>query len=246
MAFLVGAGGFAGVAGTAGGIASLVSYPALLAVGIGPLPANVTNAVALVGAGVGATLGSRPELRGQWPRLRRWALLTAGGGTAGAVLLLVTPPGVFDWIVPFLVASASLLLLAQPRVTTWHQARPRRGTELIVLAGIATVSVYSGYFGAGAGVLILAVLLVLVDQDLARANALKNTLLMIADVVPAVVFAAAGPVVWAAAVPLAVGAFAGGTLGPAVTRRAPRTLLRIVIALCGLALAGWLLNRAAA
>jgi uncharacterized membrane protein YfcA len=206
---------------------------------------NVTNAVALVASGVGSTLGSRPELQDQRARLRRWALLCVGGGTVGAVLLLVTPRGVFDWIVPFLVALASLLLLVQPRITTWHEARPRRGTEPLVLAGVFGVSVYSGYFGAGAGILILAVLLVLVDQDLARSNVLKNTLLMIADVIPAIVFALAGPVVWTAALPLAVGAFAGGTVGPAVTRRAPKDLLRIVIAFCGLALAGGLVNSAA-
>lgn len=165
---------------------------------------------------------------------------------AGAVLLLVTPRGVFDWIVPFLIALASMLLLAQPRITSWHQARPRRGTEPVVLAAVFAVSLYSGYFGAGAGILILTVLLVLVDQDLPRSNALKNTLLMMADLLPAAVFALAGPVVWTAAIPLAIGALAGGTIGPAVTRRAPPGLLRIGIALCGLALAGWLLNSAAA
>lgn len=126
--------------------------------------------MALVASGVGSTLGSRPELQDQRARLRRWALLCVGGGTVGAVLLLVTPRGVFDWIVPFLVALASLLLLVQPRITTWHEARPRRGTEPLVLAGVFGVSVYSGYFGAGAGILILAVLLVLVDQDLARSR----------------------------------------------------------------------------
>lgn len=231
--------------GTAGGISSLVSYPALLAVGISPLPANVTNLVALVASGVGSTLGSRPELRNQGARLRRWALPCAGGGTIGAILLLATPSSVFDWIVPFLVASASLLLLVQPRITTWHQARPRRGTQAIMFAGVVGISVYSGYFGAGAGILLLAVLLVLVDQDLPRANALKNTLAMITNVIPAILFAAAGHVVWAAAVSLAVGAFAGGAIGPAVTRRAPERPLRIAICICGVALAGWLLARAA-
>jgi uncharacterized membrane protein YfcA len=233
------------VVGTAGGISSLVSYPALLAVGISPLPANVTNLVALVTSGVGSTLGSRRELRDQHARLRRWALPCAGGGTVGAITLLATPSSVFDWIVPFLVASASLLLLAQPRVTTWHQARTRRGTEAIMFAGIVAISVYSGYFGAGAGILLLAVLLMLVDQNLPRANALKNTLSMITNVIPAILFAAAGHVVWAAAVSLAVGAFAGGAVGPAVTRRAPERPLRIAICICGLALAGWLLARAA-
>jgi uncharacterized protein len=239
------AGAAAGVVGTAGGISSLVSYPALLAVGISPLPANVTNLVALVASGVGSTLGSRPELEDQTARLRRWALPCAAGGTAGAILLLATPTGVFNWIVPFLVASASLVLVAQPRITTWHKARPRRGTEAIMLAGVIGISAYSGYFGAGAGILLLAVLLVLVDQDLPRANALKNTLAMITNLIPAILFAASGHVVWVAAISLAVGAFAGGAAGPAVTRRVAQRPLRLVICVCGLALAGWLLARAA-
>jgi uncharacterized protein len=96
----VAAGAVAGAAGSAGAIASLVSYPALLEVGIGPLAANVTNAVAGVTIGIGSTLSSREELRDQWRRLRRWAPLCVAGGSAGAVLLLVTPSAVFDWVVP--------------------------------------------------------------------------------------------------------------------------------------------------
>ena len=224
----------------------MVSYPALFAVGISPLPANVTNLVALVASGMGSTLGSRRELRNQRARLRRWALPCVGGGTVGAILLLATPSSVFDWIIPFLVASASLLLWAQPRVTRWHQARPRRGTQAIMLASVIGISIYSGYFGAGAGILLLAVLLVLVDQDLPRANALKNTLSLITNVIPAILFAISGHVVWAAAISLAMGAFAGGAIGPAVARHAPRRPLRIAICICGLALAGWLLASAAA
>jgi uncharacterized protein len=230
--------------GSAGGITSLISYPALLAVGISPLAANVTNAVALIGSGVGSTLNSRPELADQRPRLRSWVPLAALGGSAGAALLLLTPSHVFDWIVPFLVAAAALLLLAQPRITSWRESRQRPHNRLLVPLGIAGVSVYSGYFGAGAGIMILALLLVLVEQNLPRANALKNTLLMLADLLPAVVFALAGPVVWTAAVPLAAGSIVGGSLGPVVTRRAPKNLLRIAIALTGLGLAGWLLANA--
>jgi len=231
--------------GSAGGIASLISYPALLVVGIAPLPANVTNAVAGITIGLGSTLSSRPELHGQWLRLRRWAPLCAAGGTAGAVLLLVTPSHVFDWIVPFLIAAAAFGLLAQPRLTSWHRARPRRGAESIALAAVVAVAVYSGYFGAGAGILILAVVLVLIEHDLTRANALKNTLLTVTDAVPALVFALAGPVVWSATIPLAAGLFIGGTVGPIVTRRTPVHLLRAAIVVCGFALAAWLLVRAA-
>lgn len=226
--------------GTAGGITSLISYPALLATGLGPLAANVTNSVALIGSGLASSLVSGRELRGHGPTLRAWAPLVAVGGAGGGVLLLLTPPGVFAWIVPVLIAAAAVLLLVQPRVSTWRRSRPHAGGRAIVSAGIVGVSVYSGYFGAGAGVLIIAILLVLVDDNLARANALKNAVLTIADLIPGVIFAVAGPVEWRAAIPLAVGACVGGVIGPAVTRRAPHRLLRFLVAMMGFGLAGWL------
>jgi len=157
----------------------------------------------------------------------------------------LTPSTVFDWVVPFLVAGAALALLAQRRLTNWHQARPRRRAEPAAVAAVGVVAVYSGYFGAGSGIMILAVLLVLIEQDLARANALKNTLLTVTDAVPAVIFALAERVVWLAAVPLAAGLFAGGMVGPLVARRAPSGLLRGAIGACGFGLAAWLLVRAA-
>jgi len=114
--FLVGAGALAGLVGTAGGITSLVSYPALLLAGIAPLQANVANIVALVACWPGSALASRPELAGRGAWLRRWGVVAALGGTAGSVLLLVTPAGVFGRVVPFLVVTGSLALLAQPRI----------------------------------------------------------------------------------------------------------------------------------
>ena len=244
LAFLALAGLVAGIIGTAGGITSLISYPALLAVGIPPLSANVTNSIALVGSGLGATLGSQPELRGHRETLRRLVIPSVVGAIGGALLLLATPPGVFAWIVPFLIALAAVLLLAQPRITRWHHARDRAPSELLVLAAVFGVALYDGYFGAGSGVLMLALLLILVEQDLPRSNALKNTLLMLSDLLPAVIFAIAGPVVWAAVLPLGIGALVGGLIGPAVARRVPRNGLRIAIAACGFALALWLLIQA--
>ncbi|HEX4033696.1 MAG TPA: sulfite exporter TauE/SafE family protein [Solirubrobacteraceae bacterium] len=243
-AFLVGAGALAGVAGTAGGIASLVSYPALLVVGLGPLPANVTNLVALLTVGAGSTLASRPELTGQRAALRRWAPICAVGGTLGGVLLLVTPSAVFDWVVPFLVAGAALVMLAQPRITAWHASRARPHTQTILILIVLGISIYSSYFGAGSGIMMLAAFLVLGRQELSRANALKNTLTPITNVIPAAIFAAEGRVVWVAAIALAAGAFVGGTFGPRIVRRSPERQLRYLICACGLALTGWLLANA--
>jgi uncharacterized membrane protein YfcA len=244
LVFLAVAGVAAGILGTAGGITSLIAYPALLAVGIPPLSANVTSSIALLGSGLGSTLGSRPELRGHGATLRRWVPIAMVGAVAGALLLLVTPPGVFAWIVPFLVAGAGVLLLFQPRITRWHSARDVPIATPFVVAAILAVTIYDGYFGAGSGVLMIAVLLILIDHDLARANALKNVILFVADLLPAVLFAIAGPVVWAAVLPLAAGALLGGLIGPRLMRHAPKGILRVAIAILALGLGGWLLAEA--
>lgn len=235
-AFLIAAGVLAGLVGTAGGIASLVSYPALLAVGVPALAANVANIVALVWTWPGSALASQPELRGQGRWLRRWMPVAALGSGAGAALLLLTPPGVFARVVPFLVALGSLALLLQPRLAARHAAaRGRR--RLVLPAGLLSVSAYNGYFGAGSGVMTLALLMVTVDTRLPRANALKNMLVGAGAVASGGLLVIFGSVDWSAVVPLGVGVFAGSTLGPLVSRRLPATLLRWLVALLGFALA---------
>jgi uncharacterized membrane protein YfcA len=233
-AFLVAAGVVAGIVGTGGGITSLVSYPALLAVGLPPLAADVANLVALVACWPGSALSSRRELAcsGRW--LARGLPLAALGAAGGALLLLTTPSGLFGHLVPVLLAAGSLALLCQPVLT--RRLHARRG-HVLALPVVATVSVYSGYFGAGAGVLLLATLLVLVDQRLPEANAVKNMLNGAATVSAAAVLVVAGPVVWAAVVPLAAGLFVGATLGPVVVRHLPATVVRVAVAALGLGLA---------
>ena len=236
-ALLLAAGVLAGAMGSAGAVTSLVSYPALLAVGISPLPANVTQAVAFVACLPGSALGSRPELRGQWPWVRRWALVAAAGGAAGVALLLGTPGHVFGRIVPFLLVSASVGLLLQPWISTWREGRSGRGDRYLLPCGLFAVSVYDGYFGAGSGVMVLALLLLTVDVEHVRANALKNVIVGISDLVATIGFVLFGPVRWDAALPLALGLLAGSLGGPAVARRVPPNVLRIVAACAGIGLA---------
>ena len=236
--FLAAAGAVAGLVGTAGGITSLVSYPALLLVGIAPLQANIANLVALVACWPGSAISSQPELRGRGPWLRRWGIIAAAGGAAGSVLLLVTPPGVFSRVVPFLVATGSLALLCQP----WLAARPSWRADagwgrLLLPCGLVVLSCYNGYFGAGSGVLLLALLLLTADPRLPTANALKNMVIGAATITSAVLFALATRVDWAAVAPLALGLFAGSLAGPWVARRMPPAVLRWLVALSGLALA---------
>jgi uncharacterized membrane protein YfcA len=230
---LLGVGVLAGIVSTVASLASVVSYPALLALGLGPVSANVTNTVALMFTAVGAAAGSRPELAGQGQRVLRLGLLTAAGGGAGAALLLLTPARGFELVAPVLIALGSLIILRRP-----VPARPgARVTGWLSQAGVFAVAVYIGYFGAAGGVLMLAVLIRLFSQPLARTNALKNVISGLANGVAGVGFAIFGPVVWAAAVPLALGFVAGGWIGPALVRRLPAAGLRVFIGICGLAVA---------
>jgi len=153
---LIGAGLLARAVGTAGGITSLISYPALLAAGLSPLRANVTNIASVVACWPGSAVASRPELAGKGPWLRRWSFVTIADGLVGSALLLFTPPGVFTDVVPYLLLVAAVGLLLQPRLSSWRERRVSRESRLRLPCGVFAVSMYNGYFGAGAGVMLLA------------------------------------------------------------------------------------------
>lgn len=234
---LLAAGIAAGVVGTAGGITSLVSYPSLLALGIPALTASITNTVALIACWPGAAVASQPELAGRGSWLRRWTPAAALGGAAGSALLLLTPAGIFARVVPVLVLAGSLALLAQPRLSSGRELPHGRASWRALPLGILVLSLYNGYFGAGSGVMTLALLLFATGIELPEANALKNMLIGAASVVSAAAFIIFGSVAWSAAAPLGVGMFTGSTLGPRIARRLPAAVLRWLIALLGVALA---------
>ncbi len=236
-ALLLGAGVIAGVVGTAGGVTSLIAYPALLSVGIPVFPATVSNIVAAAACGPGAAVASRPELQGKGAWLRRRVLVTAAGGAIGAGLLLSTPAAVLTMVAPYLLAFASFGILLQPRFSLWVEARRGRGNRLLVPGGVFAVSTYNGYFGAGAGIMMLSIMLISVDHRVATANALKNMLIGFGTGISAVALIAFGHVDWMAVAPLASGMLIGSMIGPAVARRLPGNLLRWLAALTGLALA---------
>ncbi len=236
-AILAAAGVIGGIVGSAGGIASLVSYPALLAVGIAPLPASVANIIAAVTFLPGSALASGPELEGRLAWWRRYAVVAAAGGAIGAVVLRSTPAGVFGRVVPFLVLAGSLALVFEPWLSARRERRSDAQGDLVLVVGLFAVCLYSGYFGAGAGVITLALLMLTVDRRMATANALKNVILGVASVASALTFILTGPIDWVAAVPLAAGMFVGSTLGPRIARRIPATVLRWIVALIGLGLA---------
>jgi uncharacterized membrane protein YfcA len=235
---MAGVGG--GLTGSIAGLASVVTYPALLLVGLPPVTANVTNTVALVFNGIGSVRGSRPELAGQGAWLRRIVPVAAVGGAAGAALLLSTPAEGFEKVVPILLGLAALAITLPPRRN--RQARvashQRHTVTVLLEAGaIFLISIYGGYFGAAAGVLLLALLLGAGHATLAHANAGKNVILGAANAVAAVAFAFLAPVQWLAVIPLGIGCLLGSRCGPIVVRHAPATPLRILIGTAGLALA---------
>jgi uncharacterized membrane protein YfcA len=239
LLLLVCAGVGAGLAGSIAGLASLVSYPALLAVGLGPVTANVTNTVALVFSCLGSTLGSRTELRGQAANVRALAIAAVLGGAVGAVLLLLTPSNTFERIAPWLIGGASLTILLRPRLVA-PAAADGGGSHAVgpgLLAGVFAVGIYGGYFGAAAGVMLLALFLTFTHDTLARSNALKNAVLGLANGTAALGFCLFADVHWASIPPLAVGLFAGARLGPVIVRHSNAAVLRTLIALAGVALA---------
>ena len=233
---LLATGFAAGLVGSVVSLASVISYPALLALGLPPLTANVTNTVSLVFAPVLSTLRSREELRGLYRTALRLAPFSAVGGTLGAFVLLHGTQRSFELVVPALIAFASSAMLLQPAL----QRRPRFGVQGLTpptLAALAGVACYTGYFGAAGGVLLMAVLGWILDVSLVRRNAVKNLLASVANGVAAIVFVLVGPGDWTAVPALAAGFAAGGWVGPHVSRRLGDGALRTVICISGLGVA---------
>jgi hypothetical protein len=231
-AVLVGlAGAAAGTINAVAGSGTLVTFPALLAAGLPPVVANVTNTVGLVPGSVAGAVGYRRELSGQGVRLRRLSVASIAGGVTGGLLLLRLPPSAFRAVVPGLIVLACALVVLQPRITRAivrrHDAPAHGGS--IVVALVYLTGVYGGYFGAAQGIMLIAVLGIGLDEPLQRANAAKNVLAALVNGVAAVLFIAIAHVVWTAAALVAVGSIVGGFLGGRYGRRLPVPLLRGVI-----------------
>lgn len=243
IALVLGAGVLGGGINAVAGGGTLISFPALLAAGLPPVNANMTSSVGLVAGYASGSVAFRRELAGQGARAR--ALLLAGlvGGVAGALLLVVTPGEAFEGVVPFLVLLASGLLAVQPRLARWLAARgrvpDRPGWEAQLAVGLGAV--YGSYFGAGLGVILLAVLGLLVADELHRLNALKGVLSLLVNLVGVAVFVVAGRVDWPAAAVLAVGAVVGAVVGARLARRLPATAVRGFVVVAGVVVATALL-----
>jgi hypothetical protein len=227
----------AGAINTVVGSGTLITFPTLLAVGLPPVTANVSNTVGLFpGSFVGA-YGYRRELDGQGRRAAVLGTATALGAAAGAVLLLELPAEAFKAIVPVLIILALVLVVFGSRLTAWLVIHGHVATEQVTtplwLTTFAT-GVYGGYFGAAQGVLLLGFLGLFLAETLQRQNALKNVLAGLANLVAAVVFMATTHIDWAAAGLVAAGSIVGGVIGAHIGRRLKPSVLRGVIVVVGL------------
>ena len=229
-ALLAGAGLVAGTVNTIAGAGSLLTFPTLLAAGLSPLAANVTNCLGVIPGSASGAYGMREELRGQREVLVRLSLWACLGSFVGAVLLLALPGSAFDRVVPVLVGAAGLLVLAQPLVVRWSRRQQDGPASPATGPAIGAVGIYSGYFGAAQGVMLIGVLGVLAPQPLKRTNAVKNVVSVAANGVAGLVYAVVAPVDWVAVLLLAVGSFCGGPLGALLAKRIPPGPLRIGIA----------------
>jgi len=231
----------AGTINTIVGSGTLITFPVLLATGLPPITANVSNSLGLVPGSISGAIGYRKELRDQWRRVLRLGLTALIGGLIGAILLLALPSEAFDTIVPVLIALALVLVIAQPRLSRAIQRRRERNeTDVhpdggpVLLAGLLLASVYGGYFGAAQGVLYLSLMGLLLHDELQRINAVKNVLGAVVNGVAAVFFLFVADFDWTAVLLIAVGSALGGQLGAKVGRRLPAGALRAVIVVVGI------------
>jgi uncharacterized membrane protein YfcA len=240
-AFLAVAGLGAGfVNGVAGG-GTLVSFPVLLALGLPAVRANVTSTIGIWPGYLGGVAGFRPEIRDQLDRLRELAPVAVVGAVAGSVLLLVTPSHAFSRAAPYLVLVACGLFALQPLLAKRLAASGGSQRQFFAQGGTFVACVYGAYFGAGLGVILLAILGIAIPDRLVRTSGLRSMLSLGVNTIAAVVFSIAAHVAWSYAGVLAVTSLVGGYAGARFARRVPTGPLRILIILIGLAAAARLL-----
>ena len=230
----------AGAVNALAGGGTLISFPVLLALGVPPIAANITNAVALCPGYLGATLAQRRNLEGQ--ELRLWVCIPAAlvGGIVGAFILVRTQERTFQSLVPYMLFLASLLLAIQDRVRAFVVGRAEtaaRSTMLLAAALVAVAGIYGGFFSAGMSVILLAVVALTLDDTFTRLNALKQVLAFAVNVAAAGFFLFSGQVLWSVAVVMAAGALAGGAAGGRMAGRIKPSALRWTVVTIGFLLA---------
>lgn len=232
----------AGFVNALAGGGTLISFPVLTAVGIPAVVANVTNTVALVPGYLGATFAQLKDLRGQRARLIFYLPAAVIGGILGGILLLNTGERLFRELVPFLILLASLLLAVSDPLRAWvlkrtGTARSEAGMAAMGVLPVVLAAVYGGYFGAGLSVIVLATLGLILNDNLTRLNALKQSISFSTNLAAAIFFVFSGQVVWPVALLMMAFALAGGALGGRLAGRIKPSVLRWVVVSIGVVVA---------
>jgi len=238
----------AGTVNALAGGGSLISFPSLIGLGVPSVSANVTNTLALCPGYFGGALAQRGDLAGQRRRVKSLLTAAAAGGLVGSVLLVITSDELFRSIVPALLIVACLLLLGQDRLKLWLGRRESAhalgvgiasdgAPSALLLASVFSAAIYGGYFGAGLGIIVLAVLGLLINDELGRLNAVKQMISFAANLAAASLFVFSGDVVWTLALVMAPASLVGGALGGMLAGRLDAARLRTMVAGVGIALA---------
>lgn len=237
-ALIIAAGFAAGALNSVAGGGSFISFPALVFAGILPVNANATSTFALEPGSAAATWAYRRELRNraEWKRFAPLLVVSVLGAIAGAKLLLETPQATFMRIVPWLLLAATLLFTFAEQIAAAFQRRRAHASSAGQVGFIAlqlAVAVYIGYFGAGAGILMLALFALMGMQSIHTMNAFKAFIAVCANAVAVITFIVAGAIVWREAIVMTIGAAAGGYAGASVALKLPQTVVRYVVIVIG-------------
>jgi uncharacterized protein len=229
----------AGLINAVAGGGTLVSFPVLMALGLSPVSANVTNTIGLCPGYFGGIFAQRKDLPGQKKRLMILLPLSIAGGIAGGVLLIQTGDTTFRTLVPWLILAASLLLAVQAPVKRWLQSRagktgPGTAAGISELVLVFLAAVYGGYFGAGVSVIVIAVLGLIYDDSFTRLNVLKQAISSSINISAAVYFIFSGMAVWMVVLVMAAGSIAGGFAGGSFTGLIKPDTLRYVVVCVGI------------
>jgi len=222
--------------GMAGG-ASVISYPVLLATGMSPVNAAISNALGVTPANFFALISVRHQISAYFQEYKKLIIISIIGSSVGAVALLTVPPGVFEKMVPFLLLFASLSFLIK--------AKPVRSARQALLEkiGIAASGLYCGYFGPGQGVLVIAVLARDIRRDPKTLNTAKNLIVGLTSLISNIIYIFSGRADWPVVIALVIGASIGGTVGGRWAARMPTALYRGLILSVGFGASAWLFTK---
>ncbi len=239
---LAGAGVITGTVNAVAGGGSLMTFPALLWAGLPPVQASVTNSVSVPFGYIGGVLGTRRDIKGQTV-LRQLVPAAVAGTVLGAVLLLSTPEKLFDWIAPILVLIAALAMAFQDQLAA-RLRDPHNQPTWVKAAAIFGIGLYGGYFIAAIGVIIMAVLGLVLKDNIRRLVGTKNVIQLAIGTTAAVSFALFGDVAWWAVAALVPGTLVGGFIGGHYGRRLNAKAVKWIVVGFGFVVSALLFARA--